>query len=78
MQQFNYHTHTMDRATRVTESYKSSQRVLRFLIAQCGADFKFDRGFMAWIKDGNPKVMGDVADVWTWRHISKTAFARGG
>jgi hypothetical protein len=49
----------------VIESYKSSQRVCRFLIAQCGADFKFDRGFMSWIKDENPKVMGDVADEWT-------------
>jgi hypothetical protein len=49
----------------VIESYKSSQRVCSFLIAQCGADFKFDRGFMSWIKDENPKVMGDVADEWT-------------
>jgi hypothetical protein len=76
--QFNWHTDTIDRATRVTESYKSSQRGRRFLITQCGADFKFDRGFMAWIKDGNPEVMGDVADEWTRRHISKTSFGRGG
>jgi hypothetical protein len=44
-----------------------SQNVRRFLSAECGADFRFDRGFMAWIKDGTPKTMGDVADEWLRR-----------
>ena len=78
MLKFFWHADTIDRATRVTESYKSSRRVRRFLIAQCGAYFMFDCGFMAWIKDGNPKVMGVVADEWNRRHISKTSFGRGG
>ena len=53
----------------MTVSYKSTQRVRRFLIAQCGLKFKFNRAFLAWIKDGNLKTLGDVADEWTRRHI---------
>jgi len=34
---------------------------------ECGEDFRFDRPFMAWIKDGRPKRMGDVADEWLRR-----------
>ena len=69
MPRFDWHTDPIDRGTPVTDSYKSSQRVRRFLKAQCGPKFKFDRAFMAWIKDGNLKTMGAVADEWTRRHI---------
>jgi hypothetical protein len=39
----------------------------RFLTAQCGPAFKFDRPFMAWIKDGSDKTMGGAAREWTRR-----------
>jgi hypothetical protein len=64
---FDWHGGRITRATPVTSSYRNTQNVRRFLIAQCGADFKFDRPFMAWIKDGRPKTMGDVADEWKRR-----------
>jgi hypothetical protein len=67
MPRFDWHTDPIDRSTPLTDSYKSTQRVRRFLIAQCGLKLKFDRAFMAWIKDGNLKTMGDVADEWTRR-----------
>ncbi len=35
--------------------------------AQCGDDFKFDRSFMAWLKDGSAKTMGVAADEWLRR-----------
>jgi Domain of unknown function (DUF6434) len=38
--------------------YRSTQNVRRFLHAECGAGFKFDRPFMRWIKDGTPKDDG--------------------
>jgi hypothetical protein len=34
----------------------------------CGSDFKFDRDFMGWIKDGTSKTMGQVACEWLRRH----------
>ncbi|WP_366871612.1 DUF6434 domain-containing protein [uncultured Ruegeria sp.] len=36
--------------------------VRRFLKSRCGDRFKFDRPFMNWINNGEPKTMGDVAD----------------
>jgi hypothetical protein len=68
MPRFNRHTDVIDRTKPVTDSYKNTQGVRRFLTAQCGPNFKFDRAFMAWIKDGNLKTTGDVADEWTRRH----------
>ena len=68
MPRFNRHTDVIDRTKLVTDSYKNTQGVRRFLTAQCGPKFKFDRAFMAWINDGNLKTTGDVADEWTRRH----------
>ena len=61
---FDWHAGPITRATPVTDSYKSTQNVRRFMVAQCGAAFAFDRAFMAWIKDDSPKTMGDVVDEW--------------
>lgn len=68
MARFDWHKDAIDRDTPVTESYKSTQRVRRFLVSQCGEGFKFDRSFMDWIKNGDPKTMGDVADEWKRRN----------
>jgi Domain of unknown function (DUF6434) len=46
------------RATAVTRAYRNTQNVRRFLQSECGAEFKFDRPFMQWIKDGTEKTMG--------------------
>ncbi|MDL5365731.1 DUF6434 domain-containing protein [Xanthomonas sp. NCPPB 2654] len=62
-----WHNGPITRATQVDESYRSTQAVRRFLAGACGAEFKFDRAFMAWIKDGAPKNMGEVADEWMRR-----------
>ncbi len=64
MTAFNWHSDLISRETPVTSNYKNTQKVRRFLKSECGAGFKFDRDFMQWIKDGNPKTMGDVADEW--------------
>lgn len=71
MAEFDWHSDKVDRATPVTENYKSTQNVRRFLKSQCGADFKFDRTFMEWIRSGQPGTMGDVADEWTRRKSAK-------
>lgn len=62
-----WHGGLISRATLVDADYKNTQNVRRFLTLQCGPDFKFDRDFMAWIRDGKAKNMGDVADEWTRR-----------
>ncbi|WP_108880779.1 DUF6434 domain-containing protein [Anderseniella sp. Alg231-50] len=67
MNEFNWHTDTITRSTPVTASYRNTQNVRRFLKIQCGPDFRFDRPFMLWIKDGTHKTMGDVADEWVRR-----------
>ena len=70
MDQFDWHCDRITRATPVTRTYRNTQNVRRFLRSQCGEDFKFDRPFMAWIKNGKAKTMGDVADEWLRRRSS--------
>lgn len=67
---FDWHADTIERDTPVTANYRNTQNVRRFLIAECGDAFAFDRAFMAWIKDGAEKTMGDVADEWNRRHTA--------
>ena len=77
MSRFNWHADHIDGSTPVTEGYRSTQNVRRFLMAQCGLNFRFDREFMAWIKDGSPKTLGDVAQECTRRHTVKTSGRSG-
>jgi hypothetical protein len=65
---FDWHSGSINRATEIDGTYKNTQSVRRFLTRECGAAFKFDRSFMAWIKSGAPKSMGEVADEWTRLH----------
>lgn len=64
---FDWHGSPITRATAVDAAYRNTQNVRRFMVVQCGADFKFDRDFMAWIRNGTSKSMGDVADEWLRR-----------
>ena len=71
MSPFDWHSDLITRDTPVTESYRNTQNVRRFLRAQCGPAFRFDRQLMRWIKDGRAKTMGDVADQWMRRQATK-------
>ncbi|QNH20022.1 hypothetical protein HEP73_00920 [Xanthomonas sp. GW] len=71
-----WHNGPITRTTPVDETYRNTQAVRRFLAGACGAGFKFDRAFMAWIKDGAPKNMGDVADEWLRRRRAGLSLAR--
>ena len=64
---FDWHGGTITRETPLDPAYRNTQNVRRFLKAECGDEFKFDRPFMAWIKSGVPRTMGDVADEWLRR-----------
>ena len=65
---FYWHGGSISRETEVDQSYKNTQNVRRFLVSQCGPNFKFDRDFIAWIRNGVNKNMGDVADEWLRRN----------
>jgi hypothetical protein len=54
---FDWHGGAITRATPVTQA-TAARNVRRFLHAECGAGFKFDRPFMQWIEDGTLKAMG--------------------
>jgi hypothetical protein len=68
---FDWHRGPITRATAITKSYRNTQNVRRFFKAECGDRFKFDRAFMAWLKDGSEKTMGAAADEWLQREAVK-------
>jgi hypothetical protein len=67
MKSFDWHSDPIKRSTLITSSYRNTQNVRRFFKAQCGGQFKFDRPFMAWLKAGIGKTMGDAANEWQRR-----------
>jgi hypothetical protein len=71
MNAFDWHGGRITRNTPITSSYRNTQNVRRFLKAQCGDHFKFDRPFMAWLKNGTSKTMGDAADEWLRRETKR-------
>ena len=63
-----WHSALLTPATVVDKHYKNTQNVRRFLIQACGEAFRFDRDFMAWIRNDEPKTLGDVVAEWKRRH----------
>ncbi|OYO29290.1 hypothetical protein CD932_15435 [Janthinobacterium sp. PC23-8] len=72
---FDWHGGVISHSTEIDAGYKNTQNVRRFLLAHCGAQFRFDRALMAWIRDGGAKTMGDV--VTEWRRRRSVAQAAG-
>ena len=65
---FDWHSGEITLLTKVDTNYRNTQNVRRFMRHECGDDFRFDRAFMAWIRTGEPKTMGDVVDEWLRRN----------
>ncbi|WP_218044887.1 DUF6434 domain-containing protein [Kiloniella majae] len=65
-----WHSAVLTRETPITKNYKHTQNVRRFMKSECGDLFKFNRAFMSWIKNGEPKTLGDVADHWLAQNAS--------
>lgn len=63
-----WHSAVLTRSTVVDKHYKNTQNVRRFMVDECGANFRFDRDFMAWIVNGATKNLGDAVDEWKRRH----------
>jgi Domain of unknown function (DUF6434) len=64
---FDWHADPITRKTPITATYRNTQNVRRFFKAECGDHFKFDRPFMAWLKNGKNKTMGDAVKEWLRR-----------
>jgi hypothetical protein len=67
MASFDWHGGKITLETPITASYRNTQNARRFFMAHCGDHFKFDRPFMAWLKNGTPKSMGDAVAEWRRR-----------
>lgn len=61
---FDWHGGTISSATLITASYRNTQNVRRFFIAEIGKHFSFNIAFMAWMKANVGKTMGDAAEEW--------------
>ena len=57
---FDWHSERLSRDTVITDSYKNSQNVRRFFIAEIGDNFKFNIAFMDWIRTNIGKTLGDA------------------
>lgn len=58
-----WHSALFTRSTAIDKNYKNTQNVSRFMMSQCGENFRFDREFIAWIRDETSKNLGDVVGV---------------
>lgn len=63
-----WHSSLLTSTTSIDKNYKNTQNVRRFMIKECGEDFRFDREFMMWIRNDDPKTLGDVVNEWKRRH----------
>lgn len=61
---FDWHGAVIDRSKVLDRNYRNTQNVRRYFVTVCGPSFKFDKAFMAYLKDGNAKTMGDAAEEW--------------
>ena len=57
---FDWHSEPLTPDTRITDSYKNTQNVRRFFLAECGPAFKFNRLFMAWMTSNTGKTLADA------------------
>jgi len=69
----NWHSHPLTAKTRIDSSYKNTQNVRRFFKKKCGDHFKFDRAFMAWMKESVGVELGEAVKEWNQREQDKGA-----
>lgn len=71
-----WHSTLLTRNTVIDKEYKNTQNVRRFMLKECGDDFRFDREFMSWIRNDIAKSLGDVVDEWKRRQRRQKESAR--
>ena len=72
METFDWHKDEILNTTVITPSYKNTQNVRRYFKSQCSENFKFNRGFMQWMKkDAIGLSMADATQEWLKRERLK-------
>ncbi|ASI93910.1 DUF6434 domain-containing protein [Vibrio rotiferianus] len=66
-----WHKNTINDDTIITASYKNTQNVRAYFRAKLGHDFKFDRGFMEWMKGAIGLTMREACREWKVRQHLK-------
>ncbi|MEO1289233.1 MAG: DUF6434 domain-containing protein [Chloroflexota bacterium] len=61
---FDWHSETLTLETVITDSYKNTQNMRRFMQAQVGDGFTFKTPFMRWMKANTGKTLQDAVDYW--------------
>lgn len=61
---FDWHSAELTPETKITDSYKNTQNVRRFMVSQVGKSFRFSIRLMAWIKENEGKTLADVVAQW--------------
>ena len=64
MQETNWHSAPLIRATQITKDFRVTQNVMRFFKRSCGQHFEMEKEFQEWLCDGTPKTLGEAADAW--------------
>ncbi len=65
MEKFDWHCDKITDTTHIDEAYKSTQNVRRYFKSRCGDHFKFNRSFMAWMKENSGKTMAEAVAEWS-------------
>lgn len=68
MKKFDWHSERLTKNTIITDSYKNTQNVRRFFIANIGEHFHFTREFMKFMKQSSGKTLDDALTEWKKSH----------
>lgn len=66
-----WHSDPITKETVIDAGYRNTQNVRRFFRAAIGERFRFDRPFMAWMKDNRGATMSDAVAEWLRREAAK-------
>lgn len=68
---FNWQTEDLSLETIITDSYKNSENVRAFFKKHIGSSFKFNVGWMNWIKENTGKTLQDAIDAYHCKKLAK-------
>lgn len=61
---FDWKTEPLTPSTIITDSYRNSENVRAFFLAEIGSHFSFNVKFMNWMKQATGKTLQDAVDEW--------------
>jgi hypothetical protein len=61
---FDWNNAAMNADTKITDNYKNTENVRKFMIENIGKHFRFNTEFMKWAKQNTGKTLGDAINEW--------------